>query len=164
MGRLDPPDPLPDLVSLAAPIGGSAPITIVALAHSERLLAPFLGWAAALALEGQLAKREHEILALRTAHNCRSEFEWVEHARFARAAGLTDNEIDRIADGSDSGWSRAEQLLIMAADELHRDATICQTTWSELAAHYSSAQLVEAIFVVGQYTMLSMVANIAEAD
>ena len=164
MGRFEQPNPLPELVSLTAPSGGSAPITIVALAHSETLLAPFLGWAAALALEGQLGKREHEILALRTAHNCGSEFEWVEHARFARAAGLTDQEIDRVAGGADGGWSRAEQFLIMAADELHRDTSICHATWSELAAHYSSAQLVEVIFVVGQYTMLSMVANIAEAE
>jgi len=164
MDRLEPPDPLPELVSLTVPDGGSAPITIVALAHSERLLAPFLGWAAALALEGQLGKREHEILALRTAHNCGSEFERVEHARLARTAGLTDDEIDRIAVGAGGAWSRAEQLLIMAADELHRDTTICLATWSELAAHYSSAQLVEAVFVVGQYTMLSMVANIADAE
>lgn len=164
MGRLEPPDPLPDLVSLTVPIGGSAPITIVALAHSERLLAPFLGWAAALALEGQLSKREHEILALRTARNCGSEFEWVEHTRLARTAGLTDEEIERVVVGADCGWSRAEQLLIMAADELHRDISICHTTWAELAAHYNSAQLVEAVFVVGQYTMLSMVANIADAD
>lgn len=164
MGRLEPPDPLPDLISLMMPDGGSAPITIVALAHSERLLAPFLGWAAALALEGKLDRRQHEILALRTAHNCGSEFERAEHARFARAAGLTEDEIDRIVGGAGGGWTRAEQLLIMSADELHRDTTICLATWSELAAHYSSAQLVEAVFVVGQYTMLSMVANIADAE
>lgn len=164
MGRFEPPDPLPELVSSTAPSGGSAPITMVALAHSEKLLAPFLGWAAALALEGQLAKREHELLALRTAHNCDSEFEWLEHARFARAAGLTEEEIDRVAGGAEHGWSGAEKVLITAADELHRDASICHATWSELAANYSPAQLVEAIFVVGQYTMLSMVANIAEAE
>jgi alkylhydroperoxidase family enzyme len=164
MGRFEQPDPLPELVSLTVPAGGAAPVTIVALAHAEPLLAPFLGWAAALALEGQLSHRQHEILALRTAHNCHSAFEWVEHARFARAAGLTDEEIDRVAAGPAGGWTRAEQLLITAADELHGDASISHATWSELTAHYSSAELVEAIFVVGQYTMLSMVANVATAD
>ena len=164
MGRFEPPDPVPELVSLSAPRGGSAPITIVALAHSEGLLAPFLGWAAALALEGQLAKRDHEILALRTAYNCHSGFEWAEHSRFAGEAGLTDEEIDRLAGGAASGWSPAERSLIAAADELHRHTSIGQATWSELAAHYSPAQLVEVVFVVGQYTMLSMVANVAEAE
>ena len=149
-----------------APAGGSAsaPITIVALAHCEALLGPFLGWAAALALQGTLAKRDHEILALRTAHNCASEFEWVEHSRFAREAGLTDEEIDRIATGADAGWSRKEAVLIVAADELHRGSSIPHPTWVELAEYFSTAQLIEATYVVGQYTMLSMVANIVTAE
>ena len=70
------------------------------LARQPDLLAPFLGWAAALALNGVVPKRDHEIVALRVAWNCRSEFEWGEHAEYARAAGLTDDEIaaDRLAD------------------------------------------------------------------
>ncbi len=164
MVRIEPPNPLPELVAMTVPAGGSAPITIVALAHCEALLGPFLGWAAALALEGALAKRDHEILALRTAHNCSSEFEWVEHSRFARAAGLTDEEVDRVATGADAGWSRKHQLLITAADELHRDSSICHSTWAELAEYYNTAELIEATYVVGQYTMLSMVANIATAE
>ena len=31
--------------------------------------------------------------------------------------------------------------------------------WSKLAAEYSEKQLVEILFVVGEYTMLSMVVN-----
>ena len=34
-------------------------------------------------------------------------------------------------------------------------------TWAELGAHYDAPALVEILFVVGQYTMLSMVANAA---
>ncbi len=127
-------------------------------------MGPFLGWAAALALEGALAKRDHEILALRTAHNCSSGFEWVEHSRFALAAGITDEEIDRVATGTDAGWNRKDQLLIMAADELHRDSSICHSAWTELAEYFTMAELIEAIYVVGQYTMLSMVANVATAE
>jgi 4-carboxymuconolactone decarboxylase len=164
VARIKLPNPVPEMLKMTAPEGGTAPITIVALAHCEKLLGPFLGWAAALALEGTLTKQDHEILALRTAHNCKSEFEWVEHSRFARAAGLTDEEIDRVANGADPRWSRKHQLLLMAADEMHRDSSICERTWSELAEHYSTAELVEATYVIGQYTMLSMVANVASAE
>ena len=104
----------------------------MALAHCEQLLAPFLGWAAALALEGRLPKRDHELLALRAAHNCRSSFEWHEHAAFARQAGLTDDEIDRVAAGSDVGWAHHELALLRAADELHRDTAISRATWTRL--------------------------------
>jgi len=164
MGRIDPPSPLPEVVALTAPAGGSPPITIVALAHCDALLSPFLGWARALALNGILPRRDHEILALRTAHNCRSEFEWTEHTAFARRAGLTDDEIERISSGSDTGWNERERLLLTAADELHTELSISRTTWTDLAQHCTTAELVEAIYVVGQYTMLSMVANVVEGD
>lgn len=163
MARIDPPDPLPELVAIAVPRGGSAPVTIEVLAHSQHLLGPFLGWAAALALKGVLDKRHHELLALRTAHNCRSAFEWAEHSRFAREAGLSEDEIAGVAAGAQEGWHRREQLLLVAADELHAGTTISYATWMELSEYFTSAELVEAIYVVGQYTMLSMVANVATA-
>jgi 4-carboxymuconolactone decarboxylase len=160
--RIEPPDPVPELVALTARPGAEPAITIAALGHREPLLGPFLGWAAALALEGVLPKRDHELLALRAAHNCSSRFEWVEHSGFAREAGITDHEIACVASGADPGWSWREQLLLRAADELHRTAAISAGTWAELGACATTAELVEAVYVVGQYTMLSMVANVVE--
>ena len=131
------------------------------LARQPELLSPFLGWAAALALNGVLPERDHELLALRAAHNCGSRFEWVEHAEYARAAGLTDAEIDAVA-GSSDAFSGVERALLAAADELHATSTVSDATWSELAAHYDPPALVEILFVVGQYTLLSWFANAAE--
>ena len=148
---------------MSAPRGGSAPVTIEALAHCEQLLGPFLGWAAALALEGVLNKRHHELLALRTAHNCRSAFEWAEHSRFAIEAGLTEEEIAGVASSAHEGWPRREQLPLLAADELHANTIISEPTWTELSEHFTTGELVETIYVVGQYMMLSMVANVATA-
>ena len=59
------------------------------IAHHPRLLQPFLGFAATLAIGGVLGRRESELLALRTAWNCRSSFEWGHHVRYAEAAGLS---------------------------------------------------------------------------
>jgi alkylhydroperoxidase family enzyme len=148
------------LLDLTAPPGGSPPPTVAVLAHRPGLLAPFLGWAAALALEGALPRRDHELLALRIAWRCRSSFEWAEHADYARAAGCGDDEIARIAHGPDSpGWAAHEASLLRATDELHFGCAVSDQTWADLAAHYGPAELVEIPFVVGQYTMLSMVAN-----
>ena len=58
------------------------------IAHLPNLLGPFLGFAAALAQKGELTRRDSEMLALRAAWNCRSEFEWGHHVVFALAAGL----------------------------------------------------------------------------
>ncbi len=133
------------------------------LARQPDLLGPFLGWAAALALNGVLSKRHHELLALRAAWNCRSAFEWVEHAGFARAADLDDAEIAAVAEAvtDDDRWPPLDRALLRAADELHGGSDITDRTWAVLAQSLEPPALVELIFVVGQYTMLSMLANAA---
>ena len=130
------------------------------IAHHSGLLGPFLGFAGALALEGVLSRRISELLALRAIWNCQSAFEWGHHVVFARAAGLLDEEIERVPFGPDHpDWSEDDRLLLRAADELHARQDLTQETWFALRRTYSDAQLVELPFVVGQYTMLSMVAN-----
>ena len=130
------------------------------IAHHEGLLGPFLGFAGALALKGVLSRRVSELLALRAIWHCQSAFEWGHHVVFARAAGLTDDEIARIPFGPDhADWSDHDRLLLRAADELCARRNLSEETWSGLRQAHSDAQLVEIPFVVGQYTMLSMVAN-----
>ena len=153
------------LLPLTAQAGREPPATMAVLARQPDLLAPFLGWAAALALNGVLTHREHELLALRVASNCDSRFEWIEHVEYARKAGLRDDEIPLVAKAIDEGqWKENERALLRAVDELNTDIDISDETWAILARHYEPPALVEIVFVVGQYTMLSMVANAAGLD
>jgi len=167
--RVPQPDELRDdvaqLLPLIAPPGREPARTMAVLARQPDLLSPFLSWAAALALQGVLSHRDHELLALRVASNCGSKFEWEEHAEYARQAGITDDEIALVARALDDGdWTDAERALLAAADELAIDCDITDATWAALARHYDAPALVEILFVVGQYTMLSMVANAAGID
>jgi alkylhydroperoxidase family enzyme len=146
--------------------GGGPPRTkplhiLTVMAHHPTFLGPFIEWATALAQHGLLTRREQEILALRVALNCRSEFEWGHHVVYARAAGMTEADIDRVVAGADaSGWSESEQALVRAADELTSPVfDLGDETWALLRSHYDDARLAEIPFVVGQYTMLSMFAN-----
>lgn len=130
------------------------------IAHHPRLLEPFLGFAATLAIGGTLPRRDSELLALRAAWNCRSEFEWGHHVHYARAAGLSEDEIARVGGRApEDGWAERERVLLRAADELHESQDVSDETWELLAGHFDESQLVEIPFVVGNYTMLSMVAN-----
>ena len=151
-----------ELLALIAPPGREPARTMAVLARRPELLSPFLGWAAALALNGVLRNRDHEILALRVASNCGSAFEWAEHVEYARAAGLQDDEITMVARSIEEGrWSDGELALLRLADELHDGCDVTDATWAILVEHYDEPALVEMLFVVGQYTMLSMVANAA---
>jgi alkylhydroperoxidase family enzyme len=166
MTRIDVPKPgelradVEQLVAAIARPGRQPAKTMAVLARQPDLLAPFLGWAAALALNGVLSPRDHELLALRVASNCKSEFEWVEHVEYARDAGLSDPEIESVPNAIESGpWTDSERALLQAADELHETDNVSDGTWAALAGRYDPPALVEILFVIGQYTMLSMVAN-----
>jgi alkylhydroperoxidase family enzyme len=133
------------------------------IAQHPTYLPPYLSWAKAIALDGVLSPRHNEILALRTGYRCRSNFEWGVHTQYALGRGcLNEEEIAAVAHGPGAPrWDPIEQALLRAADELHEDAVIGDTTWNELARVFDHAALLEVVFVVGHYTMLSMVTNSA---
>ena len=145
----------------SAPAAGAKPLPILSvIAHDEALLVPFLGFASALAQHGALPRRDSELLALRTAWRCGSAFEWGHHVFYARAAGVSDEEIARVAEAAIApAWSPREAALLRAADELVATQRIGDATWAALRTELTDAQLVEVPFVVGQYAMLSMVAE-----
>jgi alkylhydroperoxidase family enzyme len=143
-----------------SPDGQGPPNILYTIAHHPALLPPFLAFSAALAMRGVLPRRDSEILALRAAWNCRSAFEWGHHVEYGRADGLSEEHIAAIGGGPDPGtWSPGQRLLLRAADELHARQDLSDELFAELRERFGPAEIVEIVFVVGQYTMLSMVAN-----
>ena len=107
-----------------------------------------------------LVPRERELLILRIGWQCQAEYEWGQHVIFGNEAGLTDEEIERIKAGPDAqGWSPFDATLLRAADELHADAFISDATWATLSEKYNTQQLMDVVFTVGQYNMVSMALN-----
>lgn len=140
--------------------GRALPGMLKTVAHHPDLMDPFLDFSAVIAQKGALTRRDSELLAMRAAWNCQSEFEWGHHLEYALEAGFSREEIARIPVGpSAEGWSASERALLEAADELHERQHVSDEVWAKLAADYSDKQLVEILFVVGQYTMLSMFVN-----
>ena len=61
-------------------VGEGAPRILGTVARHPHLLEPMLRFSSALAA-GALGRRESEVLALRAAWNCRSDFEWGQRLR-----------------------------------------------------------------------------------
>ena len=107
-----------------------------------------------------LPARDRELLILRTGWNCRAPYEWGQHVAIGRATGISDEEIERIAAGPDApGWDAFDATLLRAADELHGDDMIDDATYAALAARYDAQQLLDVVFTVGQYHLVSMALN-----
>lgn len=104
-----------------------------------------------------LPDRDREMVILRTAWLNGAEYEWGHHSRAAKAAGMTAEEVRNVAVGENAGpWSSFERYLLRAATELHRNSAISERTWAFLKARYTDQQMIDLIFTVGQYRMVSM--------
>ena len=108
--------------------------------------------------KSSLPARERELLILRTGYLCKSPYEFHQHTAIGLAAGITREEIERLAQPGGS-WSPRDAALIQAADELHADQMISDETWHKLKESWEEKQLIDLLFTVGQYTLVSMVLN-----
>jgi 4-carboxymuconolactone decarboxylase len=110
-------------------------------------------------LGGKLPARDRELLILRTSVNCDAVYEWGQHVPIALQAGLSREEIDRVASTSLDGWAPFDATLLRAADELHSDDCLGDATWALLAERYDTQQLIELPMLVGHYHLVAMTLN-----
>ncbi|HEY5625609.1 MAG TPA: carboxymuconolactone decarboxylase family protein [Dehalococcoidia bacterium] len=130
------------------------------LANHPKLLKRWSVFGTHVLFKNTLPPRERELLILRTGWLRRSEYEWGQHVLIARGSGVTDAEIERVKLGPDAdGWDECDAALLRAADELLGDAFITDETWQTLAGRFETEQLIDVIFTVGQYNLVSMALN-----
>ena len=112
---------------------------------------PFV-WNSSARGNAAIPPREKELVILRVNWLCHDDWVWGRHVPIAKREGRTDEEIARIPSGPDMpGWSDDDAALLRAADELHENAFISDSTWSKLAARYNESQMLDLIFTVGNY-------------
>jgi 4-carboxymuconolactone decarboxylase len=130
------------------------------LAHHPDLAIPYLKFGMHILNGSTLSGRVREIATLRTAWLYRSNYEWDKHAQAAKNIGMTGEEIEAIKAGADAPvWSQFERYLLRAVDQLRNDVAIDDETWNCLAEHPDRRQLLDFLFTVGSYAMLTMVLN-----
>ena len=130
------------------------------LSHHPDLFRRWLVFGNHVLFKSTLPPRERELIILRIGWLCEAEYEWAQHVLIGKEAGLTAEEIDRIKAGPNArGWSESDKLLLQATDELRKDAFIADATWNGLSKHFDKKQLMDVVFAVGQYNLVSMALN-----
>lgn len=99
------------------------------------------------------------LMALRMAWLSRSEVVWVDQVDVAREFGLSDDELRRVTQGPDAGWTLGDASVIRAADELYYNAVLSNETWETLANRYNARQLIDIVFTGAEYSLQAMLAN-----
>jgi 4-carboxymuconolactone decarboxylase len=158
--RLAPTTPEERDEETAALVEALGPLNIFAtLAHHPKLLKRWLVFGAHVLGKSTLPAREREIVILRVGWRCGSDYEFGQHTVIGEREGLTAEEIRRLATEGTDGWSADDAALITAADELVADHRLGDATWEALTQRWSTQQVLDLIFAVGQYTLTCMALN-----
>ena len=140
--------------------GGRPANVFTTLGRHPRLFRRWLRFAGTLMPGGRLPREDSELVILRVAHNCGSDYEWQQHERLGKLAGLSDADVERVRGGPDAGgWPARQALLLRAADALHADRDIADELWERLRATFSETDLIELCMLIGHYEMLAMTLN-----
>ena len=127
------------------------------LAHHPALTEAFHTFSGHILFGTTLSVRQRELVVLRIAVVRRVRYEWVQHVVLARDAGISDEEIARVADAPGApGWSPLERAMLAAVDELLDEASIRDDTWAVLSSELDDRQLMDLVFTVGAYDVLAM--------
>jgi 4-carboxymuconolactone decarboxylase len=130
------------------------------LAHHPKLLKRWLVFGAHVLAKSTLSPRDRELLILRVGWRCGSEYEFGQHTLIGeREGGLTPEEIRRLTVAGTDGWSTSDATLLIAADELVAQQRLSDATWSALQHRWSTEQIMDVVFAVGQYVLTCMALN-----
>jgi alkylhydroperoxidase family enzyme len=150
LAAFDPPEPRhPSPVREDRPMSMN---TLGTFAYHPALAQAFFTFNGHVIRATTLSERQRELLVLRVATLRQSAYEWAQHIYMGRDAGLTDEEISRIAYGPDAPfWTPLESALLRSADELVAHGVVSDATWQVLAGELDVQQLLDVIFTVGAY-------------
>lgn len=106
-----------------------------------------------------LPPRDREILILRTLGLCDESYEEHHHTHIALTLGLSAAEVEATRAGKGAALGAFDLMLMRAAEELVNDRCMSDEVWGALAKRFTVDQMIEVVFLVGTYSMLSMATN-----
>jgi len=141
--------------------GAPMPQALGLFAHHVELGAAWLAFTDFLASDAaSLDARHRELAILRVAWRTGSDYEWTQHVRIGRQAGLRTEQLHAVPDGPGAArWTPLERSLLEAVDQVVDHWRIDIPTWDALAEPLNGAQLLELSFVIGGYLCFAAVAN-----
>jgi len=130
-------------------------------AHHVEIGAAWMGFANLLAGPSSTVEPKlRELAILRVAWRTGSDYEWTQHIRIARDAGVTTEQLHAIPGGPGSGhWTALERSVLEAVDQIVDGWRVEGPTWAALAGELDEPQLLELLFVIGSYLCFATVAN-----
>jgi alkylhydroperoxidase family enzyme len=127
------------------------------IGHAPAMLRAWLDFAWPLRLEATTSRRLRELLILRGAQVSGAHYEWVHHTAMALAAGVTQAQIDALANWRDAGcFDATERAVIRLAEEVTiGPAASAESIEALREAGFDEAGIVELTLTASFYVCVS---------
>lgn len=126
------------------------------MAHAENSVRHFMRLGSSLLSQARLDARLRELSILRIATLCDSYYEWYQHEKMAREAGVSKEKIAGVKGGPGSGcFDDLERLVLKYTDEVTLQVKSTDETFYDLAKYLDHRELVELTLTIGFYNMVA---------
>ena len=134
----------------------------VPLLRSPELMSHVARLGEYLRYRSALGLRLSEFAILLTAREWTQQVEWAIHAPIAVREGIPAETVDAVAHGRRPlHMSDAEAAVYDLCDDLQRHRSVAEATWQRAVERLGEQGVVDLVAIVGYYTLLSMVMNVA---
>jgi 4-carboxymuconolactone decarboxylase len=136
------------------------------IAHADMAFLYYGGFAGTLLTQLHLDPKLRELAILLVAVRCEAEYEWLQHVAVAGALGISDDQLSAIKLGeleADCLGADARCVLRFTAQVLDGPRPDDET-FAALAELLSSREIVELVFVIGNYHMLARIMTTLDID
>ena len=149
----------PALATLAQRIrdqrGGKLLELYQVLLHSPKVAEAWLGFFTVLRQQCELDARWRELAILHVAVLNDARYEFEQHVPFALAAGVTQGQIDSLADWRSADCHGVERAVLGYTEAMTRSIRVSDEVFAEVRRYFPSAQIVELTATIGGYNLVS---------
>ncbi len=112
-----------------------------------------------------ITEAQREIVICATAREIRQQYEFSAHARLARQAGVSDDVVRAIANGTaPEGMTGIEASLVKYVQELAQNHQISDETFNAVSNHFGTEKTVGITALIGHYMLVGQVLSAFEVD
>ena len=136
---------------------GNPPNLYRALANHPAIVAAWTEFANTLRHGSRTPRALRELVILRGAQVSASEYEWSQHLKMARSAGVREVQIAALADWRASGEFDAKEKAALQLAESVTSGRVGDEAYREAMRHFDHHDYVELAVTAGFYAMVARV-------
>jgi 4-carboxymuconolactone decarboxylase len=136
---------------------GTPPNLYKALGNHPKLVVAWTEFSKALRYDSRTPRILRELVILRGAQLMRSEYEWAQHLRMARKAGVSEAQIGELSSWRSSRLFSAQEKAALALAEAVTQGKVGDEVYGEAMRHFDHHDYVELAVTAAFYAMVGRV-------